>query len=76
MDHRKTDQSKTYSQLYNKWLFYEKVSTVFSILGLISVITAYELDIHQFNHIEFGGVGKYQNEEVIFAHDFGELAAA
>ena len=74
MNLRKIDTSKEYNELYNRWRMYEILSTVFSMMGLIASIIAYELDIQKFNHVHFAGVGKFGSEEDVYSFDFTELA--
>lgn len=64
MGKRKVDDSKIYTQMYNKWVMYDKFVTIFSVLGLVAKIIAFELDIRRYNELFFQGVGTHSEDEI------------
>lgn len=64
MNRRKVDDSKIYSQMYNKWVRYDKLVSILSMLGLAAKIVAFELDVRRFNELNFRGLGVHTEEEI------------
>ena len=64
MHRRQIDESKHYTQMYNKWVWYDKLVTIFSMLGLAAKIVAFELDVRRFNELNFSGLGVHTEEDL------------
>ena len=50
--------------MYNKWVWYDKLVTIFSMLGLAAKIVAFELDVRRFNELNFSGLGVHTEEDL------------